>query len=444
MQRLTNCCAFNSLAKLRYNYRLGLAKNNQHFTPCALSLTPWELSERAFERAKNTAQALSRLLEKISQNSLFLSRTLSDFNDTSSLLFAFKKMHSKVDVTETVATGVNLSRFDFLLDNNNQWRLVESNTIAAGMGPFSEKLSDLLVASGHIGARKIIKNNAICTQSRLLFQEAKKYSRDANPNIVFVVEANEDNRFDQAYLSNALKALGANVYYRTLKSIANKSISSDGRLYLKEGTGIDLIYFRTGYNLADYNIDNEQSGVLIEARNWIEQHHLAVCPSIAHQMASSKWIQLNLSEMNAQQLSTQFGLNRLDSEFARTALATQHKKIESNEQVQSLLKNGDWILKSQLEGGGTLLDSLEQPQAQKINLNSYFLMQKIHTQPRKLANVLKEDTVDNITNVTSELGIFMLGNQHNFGGYLVRSKPSTQLETGVHRGGGFLDSLVFK
>jgi hypothetical protein len=44
---------------------------------------------------------------------------------------------------QRLARPVNMMRVDLLQDTRQQWTLVEANTIAAGMGPFSEGLITL-------------------------------------------------------------------------------------------------------------------------------------------------------------------------------------------------------------------------------------------------------------------------------------------------------------
>ncbi len=440
------------LAKLRQQKNIGLQNTDGLFTPCAISLSPWLLTEEKFELAKNTAAAIGKLFLQASLDSDFLNMALSDFIDESSLLFKLNKIHQtrKVNNDPILATNFNLSRQDFLLDSDEQWRLVESNSIAAGMGPFAQKTVEIQQQIPVNACHHYASNQAIALQSKAIFQAALKNNKAPNPLIIFVVEEREDNIHDQAMLCKGLKIQGARVVYKTLSQLKGELQSSANRLTLniknssiEENESVDFIYFRTGYNLRDYEDGCGGFDSLLRFRAWMEEHQVTVCPSINYQMATSKWIQMKLSAFSQEALLGRFLLNTAEAKLAAAALETRFVIPKDLNQIKLMLKSGNWVLKTQNEGGGNVLDQYSELSILSKGIASYILMEKIpagHRQDRVRVMTKRNSTIYH--SVTSELGIFTSGDESEYAGYLLRSKPAGQLESGVHRAGGFLDCVA--
>lgn len=429
---------------------LDLATNERKFIPCPISLTPWMLTESQFDRAVFSASALSRLLDKISKNQPMLNRLLSDYTDKTSLLYQLKliiKNRTEGVLPKVTAKGLNMSRYDFLLNENKEWRLVESNAIAAGMGPFSEKLEYLQRTVFKDRRIEFPDNPAIRSQSETLYKAAANINGNRRPNIIFVVQENEDNIYDQAYLSNELVRLGATTRNKTLQQLKQELYSKDKSLFLPEIGQVDLFYFRTGYNLKDYVPLNHQligRYPLIELREWIERHQVVVAPNIEQQVTSSKWVQAKLSLKTPVELTTQFKLTVSDSILINSILNTHHKKIENIWQVKGDLISKNWVVKTQEEGGGNIIIDIDKLPAIDRLKTSCFLMEKIKS--ITTGGVLKfaDEKITSVNQTISELGVFVLGEQHQYGGYLLRSKPEHSAEVGVHSGNGFLNLVGFK
>ncbi len=423
--------------------KLGLQESGGNFQPCPVSLSPWRLPRGTFMQAQAVASAVSLTFVRASKNPDFLKTCLSDFTDQSALLFHLKQVLQNRSSVE--ARNFNLSRQDFLLDTQLQWRLVESNSIAAGMGPLSEKLGEFQQEIAANSIEHPADNGAITRQARALYKAAMNNNGCIKPLILFAVEADEDNVHDQSMLCLELRRLGARISYKTLRQMKQQLFSQGKQLYLGQPSSptlVDLIYYRTGYNLQDYNDNKGNTLELLNHRSWIENHKVTVCPSIHYQIATSKWVQMKLSTMGKQALQTQFSLeSQLAGRVAR-ALDTQFEIPNGEHHIRSRLKTGRWLLKSQNEGGGNVLDERASHQQLAELGHQSILMEKISTAPRsEPVAVLANNNITEHTNIVSELGIFTLGEEHHYGGYLLRSKPQQQLESGVHRGGGFLDNI---
>ena len=355
-----------------------------------------------------------------------------------------------------IAKNINISRQDLLLDKNKQWRLVESNSISAGMGPFCDKLVQAQKTLPINVNNHYVQNPATRLQAKSVFDAAVSLNGNTTPLIVFIVEERENNTFDQALLSDELEHLGARVKYKTLVELRLQLDSSGDSLILSEHGVVDLFYFRTGYNLDDYEFETSNSPnhsqvvtelPLIALRVWIESHRTLVCPSINYQLATSKWMQMKLSSLTVDDLESQLGSSHHIASIAYKTLGTKFFIPDSFDEIRSKLDSKRWLLKTQGEGGGNVFENYSEfEKSQDIkseSLDPYLLMAKIDVAHRQhpVAKLSNGECISH-DNVISELGIFTMSSTNDYGGYLLRSKPESQLEAGIHNGDGFLDCLA--
>jgi hypothetical protein len=110
-------------------------------------------------------------------------------------------------------------------------------------------------------------------------------------------------------------------------------------------------------------------------------------------------------------------------------------------QLHALLKQGYWYKKQQ-EGGGNVARFAQALQWYQQRDQADILMAPIEASIRTepLSKHLQGEHVQHQGHI-SELGIFTLGSQAIYGGYLCRTKAAQSLEGGVHRGGAVLDLL---
>ncbi|WP_168204157.1 hypothetical protein [Aliikangiella coralliicola] len=431
-----------------YQNKLGLKSGEDQFKPCPVTLKPWKISKTLFRQAQLTAQSLSLLFTRVSMNHGYLKKALEDYSADSSLLFKLKEI--AFSQQPTIAKNLNLIRQDFLLDAQLQWRLVEANSIAAGMGPFNDKLVNIQQSLTQNNATQFAPNSALKLQAAEIYKAASNSNRNQNPLVVFVIQENEDNIYDQELLANALQELGAIVMRKTLNQLATELKSKSKKLYLADTKKVDLFYFRTGYNLADYSLSNNKKNNINEQkrilkfRNWIEHHETNVCPKVEMQIATSKWVQMKLSKLTKSELSDYFFLSDRQALLVYNALKVPYTATNDTEVIRSKLNSGNWLLKSQNEGGGNVDDQYSYSIEKRSSQESLMLMKKIDTYVRnEQVSIYFDNQVSVHTNLISELGIFTLGDQHDYGGYLMRSKHEGQLEAGVHGGYGFLDCIAF-
>jgi glutathione synthase len=369
-----------------------------------------------------------------------------------------------------------LQRSDFMLDARLGPRLVECNSIAAGMAPFGDKMHQLhaylvqrwpreyaLLHSADLG--ELLPNPATANMARAIELAARhpalSSGGDEQPGFLMVVQEDEDNLFDQRLLEQELETLGIRTFRRTFRQLHHQLTTGPGQSLQLEGCGrIHVAYLRAGYQHKDYlatDLDSRRCCDALRAtRLFIERHLVAVNATVAQQLATSKRMQLLLANDDGSLLRS-LGFDAREGALLRNALVTM-RSIDEQTATQ-LRQEGSaaaWVLKNQGEGGGhclfdrdilARLDTLEPNQ-----FAAWTLMQRLLPVGRDRPTVLVRDgSAQTVQELVSETGLFtahlglqpLAGNDSSAGllGYLVRSKPPDVLEGGVHSGFGAVDSL---
>lgn len=417
--------------------KLGLLDANQQFQPAPVSLTPWQLSSKQWQQALQLSQLLGRLLLAASQDRQWLQQALLGLPSAS----LFGRLAALPQAFNPVLAPVPIMRHDMMLDHSMQWRWVESNTIAAGMGPLNQRLGQLQI----LAHRQLAPNPALQQQSQTLFSAAaalRQQYDSASPVMVFVVEPAEDNLFDQQMLQQALQQLGARVHRLTLQQLTQARLTRRNRLLLPGSDEADLVYYRTGYNHGDY-----ASTAQLVLRGTLQQAALLQCPDIPLQLAGSKWVQAKLSSLllsGPYDRLLSWGFNAAESAMLRRAVMPMYTLTAANsaEALHDITQG--WLLKSQQEGGGGIWRGDDASQQILANTDAGLMLMapiqhQVRTEPVWL---LRQGKLSCQLATVSELGLFSVGHEHNYGGYLLRSKAAGDLAGGVHRGGAVLDTVV--
>lgn len=372
-----------------------------------------------------------------------------------------------------------LQRSDFMLDPQYGPRLVECNSIAAGMAPFGEQVHHLHeyirqqwpdeFARFTAGLTSTaVANDAIANFSFAVGTAAERirteHGDEGVPTFLMVIQENEDNVFDQYLLEQALAERGVRTLRRTFRELHSQLISGPNERLMLHGCGaIDVVYLRAGYQYQDYlavDLDTRRCCDALRAtRIFIERHRVAVNATVAQQLATSKRMQQYLSEASANKLQD-FDLTAAEVQSLKGILA-EMRSIDADT-ADCLRGDGDvadWVLKNQGEGGGHCL--FDQQILDNLSLLSgddyaaWTLMRKLRPAARQVPTVLVRDQEAKVAEgLVSELGLFsahfesepLLSSTEDdpgYLGYLVRSKPPGVTEGGIHSGFGVLDSLIF-
>lgn len=133
------------------------------------------------------------------------------------------------------------------------------------------------------------------------------------------------------------------------------STGADNRLIL-EGVGpLDTVYLRAGYQYSDYeafNIDEQECcQALMATRVFIEQHRVAVNATVGQQLATSKRVQMLLSQLGYDEFVA-FGLTLQEAKIAKTILGEMLPISPDSINLAKESPSETWVLKNQGEGGG--------------------------------------------------------------------------------------------
>lgn len=291
--------------------------------------------------------------------------------------------------------------------------------------------------------------------------------------ILFVVQAPENNVFDQLALSTELTTHhGISNFRLNFSSILSHtsipSSSSRALIYrpphLRETSyEVSLIYFRAGYSPAEYSFPAAWS-----SRLQLERSAAIKCPSVLTHVAGCKKIQQILAIPGSSHVARFLSpgssyVTRIQETFANiypldATPAGQHAiRLATN--PETAVK---YVLKPQREGGGNNVYGTKIPPFLKSlgmeerKWRAYILMELI--EPPAVKNILLRNGETKSGDVVGELGIFGVclwsstpTDSHknakiqileNFeAGWLLRTKGRESEEGGVAAGFGSIDSV---
>lgn len=284
--------------------------------------------------------------------------------------------------------------------------------------------------------------------------------------VLFVVQSNERNIFDQLALSRQLATVYKIPVFRVNNSeiLEQTSIASSNLsralLYSPHGPSsvqfeVSTVYLRAFYSPSDYKSSRDW-----DARLHLERSAAIKCPTVLSQLSGCKKIQQVLAEpAGADHLST--FLAHKDPKLVarlRETFAPQYSLSSDGRGRELALNPGtatNHVLKPQREGGGNNVYKSEIPQFLRSMPESewkrWVLMELIQP-PAEAKNVaLRSDGGVLQGKVVTELGIYgtiIWDNKtgsvsHNEqGGWLMRTKGKDVNEGGVATGFSSLDSAI--
>jgi glutathione synthase len=379
-------------------------------------------------------------------------------------------------VRQPLALGI--FRSDYMDHRGEKFLQVEVNTIASGFGSLSTIVHQLhlhlvdyfgweeyreYLCPDNAPLKKITEGLQVAVQA---FVEREKKSLAAakiegEPVIVFVVEANERNAFDQFWLQMELwEKWRLRVVRLTMREIEETThLSVVGQhLCLEDGRPIALCYFRVGYDPSQYS---SPQGHEWNARLKMERSSAIKCPDVSMHLCTAKSIQQKLTEPGvleslvdwpATAAEKQATIDGLRSTFARQ-YALPNGAGAAEAMAHARQDPHAYVLKPQREGGGHLYADEQMvkvlEEATPRELSAHVLMERI--EPRPLQTWLMRGGVVQEGYVAWELGLFatlLVDMTHRdavplhsqFAGHLVRTKLSAQEDGGVAAGVAVLDS----
>ncbi|CAL0302278.1 unnamed protein product [Lupinus luteus] len=419
-----------------------------------ISLLPTPFPESHWRQASELAPIFNELVDRVSLDGKFLQESLSRTKKVDKFTSRLLDIHSKMlEINKKEDIRLGLHRSDYMLDEQTKSLLqVELNTISssfAGLGSLVSELHRSILShygkSVGLNSENVPANSAASQFAEAL---AKAWTEANLPRAVmlFVVQAEERNMYDQHILSVALRERhGITTIRKTLAEVDQEGeLLPDGTL-LVDGQRIAVIYFRAGYTPADYPSESEW-----RARLLMEQSSAVKCPSISYHLVGSKKIQQELAKPNVLE---RFLDNKDDIADLRKCFAGLWSLDDSDIVRKAIERPELFVMKPQREGGGNniygdavreTLQNLQKAGSQEDA--AYILMQKLF--PKTSASILVRNGSLHKENAISELGVYgtYLRNKdrvilNNESGYLMRTKVSSSDEGGVAAGFAVLDSV---
>ncbi|MCL6270648.1 glutathione synthetase [Sansalvadorimonas sp. 2012CJ34-2] len=446
---------------------------------CAFSLTPVAIKRDVFNGLKAATPLIARLIHNVSEDHAFVQQIMKDVSQADPFFGRLLKLHRQIhggssQRIEAPRQPLLMMRTDYMDGRVQGPKVVEFNGIAAGMGPFGQRIHELHTylqnqwgeafqhwADSDDG--ELALNNCMNELASGVAQTAKRIRSEAGdcgqPVFLMVVQDSEDNVYDQHLLEMELQKLGVRTVRRTFRQLHDQLYTGgNNRLMLKDIGSLDVVYLRAGYQLCDYQstdlLEDECCEALSQTRVFIEKHAVAVNATVSQQLATSKTMQMVLTMMPPEEL-TRWGLSLYEAETIQEYLADMLPV--TSDTAKWFAEKGDpdqWVLKNQGEGGGHCVFGEDILPAIKAMPESAFkawaLMRRLYPHERQRpALAVRDGYTKEVNDLISEVGLFTihfngepLTDQNGYAGYLIRSKPSTATEGGVHSGQGMLDSLL--
>ncbi|KAK7284320.1 hypothetical protein RJT34_19065 [Clitoria ternatea] len=461
-----------------------------------LALLPTPFSETHWRRASDLAPIFNELVDRVSLDATFIHESLSRTKRADEFTSRLLDIHSKMlEINKKEEIRLGLHRSDYMLDEKTKSLLqIELNTISSSFAGLSNLVTELhrYILSHHgkrvgLDSERVPTNNAVYHFADAL---AKAWSEYNNPRaaIMFVVQAEERNMYDQHFISasrllylyncaicdikgyrglfylkktivvlnsvhtrvviilNFITRIILQLYEKHWqKLIGKEKFYQMEHLLCMDGQAISVVYFRAGYTPVDYPSESEW-----RARLLMEQSSAIKCPSISYHLVGTKKIQQELAKPGVLE---RFLEDKDDIAKLRNCFAGLWSLDDPNI-VQKAIETPElFVMKPQREGGGNNIygDDVRETllKLQKAGSQedaAYILMQRIF--PSLSEAILMRNGCWYKDYAISELGIFgtYLRNKdkvvmNNQSGYLMRTKISSSDEGGVAAGFAVLDSI---
>ena len=446
---------------------------------CPFSIAPMTMERKVFAHLQRVTPLIARLISQVSEDHDYLQASLQAMAKADPFFARLMTLHQQVHGDRehrrlALRAPLLLMRTDFMDDRQHGAKVIEFNGIAAGMGPFGQRATELhnyvqnqwpqvyrqwqeddaATPAANQGLAQLALG--IATAAGNINAE---FADTGKPTFLMVVQPGEDNVYDQHLLEVELQRLGICTVRRTFAQLSEQLSSGSGqRLLLADVGPIDVVYLRAGYQYLDYFLPelNEQDCcyTLSQVRLFIEQHKVAVNATISQQLATSKTMQMQLTRLPASEYG-RWGLDLAEAELVKSVLAEMRPlDLETINWFNNQANKHEWVLKNQGEGGGHCVfgDDISAKLAglPAQEYDAWALMQRLYPHERdKPTLAVRDSQVSLVTDLVSEIGLFTAHYRGlpvtefaGYAGYLIRSKPASENEGGIHSGKGILDSLA--
>ncbi|XP_028175877.1 glutathione synthetase-like isoform X2 [Ostrinia nubilalis] len=430
-------------------------KDSIQIAPFVLLPSPFPQTE--FNKAVELQPVLNELMHKVAHDDEFLEHTLQNALQvdefTANLYNIWVKVRNE-GVAQTLSLG--LFRSDYLMQKGgNHIKQVEFNTVASSFGAIASNLPAMsryiLRQLGHGDLIKNMPENRALSGLCSGITDAFDLFGAPDAVVIFVVEEVSynicDQRFHEFYISETRPEI--QIMRKTLNEIYEETELNDKKQLIIDGRPVAVVYYRSGYEPAQYPSSREW-----DARLRVERSTAIKCPSIHYQLAGTKKVQQALAGPGVLEKFMGAGAASSRVRDIFTGLYSLDFDEGGERAVEMALEDAErFVLKPQREGGGNNLygadvrDALVRMRHSRERA-AYILMERI-LPPLVSGYVVRPgaSVPPPVTDLVSELGIFgvIIGTKDKIFsnkqvGHMLRTKLADANEGGVAAGLGALDS----
>ena len=429
-----------------------------------IMLTPSPIPKNIYEKIVFYQIAFNKVINKLSNDQKFLEETLTPISENDNFVKRNLEISKKlVNYEHKQKIKLGIFRNDYLFDKNQNFLFfTEYNTIASSMGTFSDKIKKFysyfsqkypeifkkysekeIPVEGFDNIEKFA--DSMHEAIKLAFPQQYKESI-----IVFVIQKNETNIFDQYSLSDELYNKYKIPSIRmTLEEIKTKCVQDENGNLTLNGQFISLFYFRASYTENDF--PNEESW---QGRELIELSTAIKVPDINTFLTTFKIFQYELSK--PQILMHYCHSELIINDILRFFGGIYNIRDMSPDNIKELFSKikaepEKYILKPMKEGGGNnitgeKLKNIIPEEGNEISdiIKNSVIVEKIDSYEHE-GLVIRNEKIE-LQNSISEYSIYgiILANENNIiinknVSFLVRTKNKKSIEGGIIEGAGAVD-----
>ena len=430
-----------------------------------ITLYPSPIVKSFFDKIQFYQIAFNKIMDKISRDQQYIEQILTPISEKDEFIKKLLEISKKVSTFENKQKiQCGFFRNDYMVDKVKKFIYqIEFNTIAVSMFSFSDKLKKFYSFFSNkypnIYERykdkeiPLEKKDVIPEFSSSLIESIKLFSPENYKNtlIIFVVQENEKNVFDQRTIENELYEKYNILSKRlTLNEIAkNCKVDEKGQISYEEKI-ISLFYFRAGYTPSDYKDEESWKG-----REMIELSTAIKVPNINLFLTTLKVFQYELTKPDIlkKYINEELISNDIIRFFTKIYYLRDMDKEKQKELFNQITSNPhSYVIKPQREGGGNnyyddkiipLLPKDDSEPSDEL-LNS-IIMERIEAPEYETLNLIDEKVIVNTVNSEfSVYGVIISSDEKIYNinksvGFLVRSKDKNEGEGGVIHGSGCVD-----
>ena len=451
---------------IMYLYTNGLIikSKNGGVSHVPIMLTPSPIPKSIFEKIFFYQLAFNKIINKLSNDQKFLEEILAPISEKDEFVKKNLEISKKLlNYEHKQKIKLGIFRNDYLFDKNQNFLFfTEYNTIASSMGTFSDKIKKFysFFSQKYPDIFKKYSEKSIPTEG---FDNIEKFAESmveaiklAFPQqyqdsiIVFVVQKNETNIFDQYSLSDELyNKYKISSIRMTLEEIKEKCTQDENGNLLLNDKLISLFYFRASYCENDFPNDEAWQG-----RELIELSTAIKVPDINTFLTTFKIFQYELSKP---QIVMHYIQNELIiNDILRFFGNIYYVRDMSPENITDLFNKiksspEKYILKPMREGGGNNITGEKLKELIPENENEISDLIKNSVIVDKIDSYIHEglvirDEKIKMQNSISEYSAYgiILTNENNIimnksVSFLVRTKSQDSVEGGIIEGAGAID-----